>query len=175
MMNTRERYGHYMHMRNQSILRHLLITQGLAGMEVLMDDYGKNGEMCLDEVLELYNGQEERNKNKDMVIYEDSQETEEKPVTVHIERKPVQRRRKGASFAEAGSWFQTICWLNIPVFGFFYVFVLLFGKKTPRHKKNFIIGYIMYKALVWLLAIVLLYWLYKTGIDFINGLLKYVA
>lgn len=141
-----------------------------------MKNYEKNGKMSLEEVLELYNRQEEGEKKENIIIYEgDSQESQEEPGIVHIESRPVQRKRKGVSFAEAGSWFQTICWLNIPVFGFFYIFVLLVRKKTPRHKKNFIIGYIMYKTLVWLLAIVLLYWLYKTGIGFIDGMLKYVA
>ncbi|MCI9078698.1 MAG: hypothetical protein HFH68_07210 [Lachnospiraceae bacterium] len=140
-----------------------------------MDEYGKNSKMSLDEVLELYNRQDGGDEKDDTAIYEDSQEIQEKPLPVNIERKPVHRRRRGASFAEACSWFQTICWLNIPVFGLFYMFVLLIRKKTSRHKKNFIIGYIMYKALVWLLAIVLLYWLYKTGIGFIDGILKYVA
>ncbi len=140
-----------------------------------MDEYGKNGKMSLEEVLEMYDRQEEEDKKEDIAIYEDSQEIPEEPSAVHIERKPVQRRRRGVSFAEAGSWFQTICWLNIPVFGFFYMFVLLIRKKTSRHKKNFIIGYIMYKTLVWLLAIVFLYWLYKTGIGFIDGILQYVT
>lgn len=152
------------------------IRQALPGMEVLMENFGKNGKMSLEEVLELYNGQEEGEKKGDITIYEeDSQELQEEQVPVHIERKPVQRKRKGTRLAEAGSWFQTICWLNIPVFGFFYMFIMLVRKNTPRHKKNFIIGYIMYKVLVWLLAIVLLYWLYKTGINFIDGILKYVT
>ena len=140
-----------------------------------MEEYGKNGKMSLEEVLELYNGQEDEDKKEDHDIPEDSQAAQETQVPVHIERKPVQRKRRGASFAEAGSWFQTICWINIPVFGFFYMLVLLIRKKTSRHKKNFIIGYIMYKALVWLLAIVFLYWLYKTGIGFIDGILQYVT
>ena len=141
-----------------------------------MKNYEKNGKMSLEEVLELYNGQEEGEKKEDVVKHKgDSQELQGEPDPVHIEKRPVKRKRKGVSFAEAGSWFQTICWLNIPVFGFFYILVLLVRKKTPIHKKNFIIGYIMYKTLVWLLAIVLLYWLYKTGIGFIDGMLKYVA
>lgn len=140
-----------------------------------MDEYSKNGKMSLEEVLELYDRQEERDKKEDITIYEDSQEIPEKPYFVNVERKPVRRKREGVSFAEAGSWFQTICWLNIPVFGFFYMFVLLARKKTPGHKKNFIIGYIMYKSLVWLLVIVFLYWLYKTGIGFIDGILQYVT
>lgn len=155
-----------------------------------MDGYNKNsqeGKMSLEDVLELYNGQ----NNNDTIKYnstdlggeitilpeDEKQEIMEMPVpsNVHKRRKIAKTRRRGASFTEASSWFQIICWLNIPVFGFFYMLVLLIRKRTPSHKKNFIIGYIMYKALVWLLAIVLVYWLYKTGLDFIDGMLKYIA
>ena len=108
-----------------------------------MEEYGKNGKMSLEEVLELYNGQEDEDKKEDIAIPEDSQAAQETQVPVHIERKPVQRKRRGASFAEAGSWFQTICWINIPVFGFFYMLVLLIRKKTSRHKKNFFIDGIL--------------------------------
>lgn len=150
----------------------------------------QSGKMSLEEVMELYNGQDIKSQNEDTVNYknidfdnniiipEDDiiQETQEQfytEVPVRAERKPARRRK--ASFAEASSWFQTICWLNIPVFGFFYMLALLIRKKTPAHKKNFIIGYIMYKALVLLLAVVLVYWLYKSGLDFIDGMLKYIT
>lgn len=138
------------------------------------------GKMSLEEVMELYNGQD--NGSYDNGSYKDidfdnniiiPEENVIQEVPVKAERRTARRRK--ASFAEASSWFQTICWLNIPVFGFFYMLALLIRKKTPVHKKNFIIGYIMYKALVWLLAVVLVYWLYKSGLDFIDGMLKYIT
>lgn len=77
--------------------------------------------------------------------------------------------------AEIGRWFQTICWINIPIIGFFYLLVLLINKNTSKHRKDFILGYLLYKLLVWTLAIILAYGLYKMGIDFIDGMLKYVT
>lgn len=77
--------------------------------------------------------------------------------------------------AEVGRWFQTICWLNIPIIGFFYLLVLLISKDTSKHRKDFILGYFLYKLLVWILAILLVYGLYKMGINFIDGMLNYVS
>ncbi len=77
--------------------------------------------------------------------------------------------------AEIGRWFQTICWVNIPIIGFIYLLVLLISKNTSKHRKDFILGYLLYKFLVWTLAIILVYGLYKMGIDFIDGMLEYVA
>lgn len=161
----------------------------------------KEGRMSLDEVLELYNRPEGTDK-KDNNSYNnfalditDIEEHDRKPVRITtpvrvvvpenketeyngkapVISKPAVRRRRKVSLAEASSWFQTICWINIPVFGVIYMFILLIKKSTPGHKKNFIAGYIMYRALVWLLAIVLVYWLYKTGLGFIEGILGYIT
>lgn len=73
-----------------------------------------------------------------------------------------------------GNWFQTCCYINIPIVGFIYVLVLAFRKKTPEEKKYFAKGYLLYKVMVWLLAIVLLYCLYKLGLDFIDGMLSFI-
>ncbi len=79
------------------------------------------------------------------------------------------------NFADIGQWFQTICMLKIPVAGFIYMIVLLASKKTPVEKKSFLWGYFIYKALVWILAIVLIYCLYKVGLDFVDEMLKYIG
>lgn len=141
----------------------------------------QSGRMSLEEVMELYDGQDIQSQNEDnnIIIPEEEiiQQTQNGQIYTEAPVRPErkQTRRRKASFAEASSWFQTICWLNIPVFGFFYMLALLIRRRTPVHKKNFIIGYIMYKALVWLLAAVLVYWLYKSGLDFIDGMLKYIT
>ncbi|MCX4328240.1 MAG: hypothetical protein OSJ45_13275 [Lachnospiraceae bacterium] len=141
----------------------------------------QSGRMSLEEVMELYDGQDIQSQNEDnnIIIPEEEiiQQTQNGQIYTEAPVRPErkQTRRRKASFAEASSWFQTICWLNIPVFGFFYILALLIRRRTPVHKKNFIIGYIMYKALVWLLAAVLVYWLYKSGLDFIDGMLKYIT
>ncbi len=141
----------------------------------------QSGRMSLEEVMELYDGQDIQSQNEDnnIIIPEEEiiQQTQNGQIYTEAPVRPErkQARRRKASFVEASSWFQTICWLNIPVFGFFYMLALLIRRRTPVHKKNFIIGYIMYKALVWLLAAVLVYWLYKSGLDFIDGMLKYIT
>lgn len=171
-----------------------------------MEGYGKNskeGRMSLEEVLELYDRQEDKDTDKkDSDSYNNfslditgTEEPDRKPAritapvravvpeneetgydgNIHAISKPAVKRRSKVSLAEASSWFQTICWLNIPVLGVIYMFILLIRKSTPRHKKNFITGYIMYKILVWLLAIVLAYWLYKTGLGFIEGMMGYIT
>lgn len=85
------------------------------------------------------------------------------------------KRMRLARAGEVGRWFQTICWINIPVIGLLYLLVLLISKNTSKHRKNFILGYLLYKLLVWMLAILLIYCLYKMGIDFIDNMLDYVT
>lgn len=73
-----------------------------------------------------------------------------------------------------GSWFQTFCYMRIPVIGFIYILVMAFSRKTPEYKKEFAKGYLLYKVLVWILAIVLLYCLYKIGLGFVDGMLSFI-
>ena len=77
--------------------------------------------------------------------------------------------------AQISGWFQTICFMNIPVIGVIYLIVMAVRKKTPPDKKNFAIAYIIYKVLVWLLALTLIYCLYKVGLNLIDGILKYAS
>lgn len=79
------------------------------------------------------------------------------------------------SFGRVGQWFQTLCWMNIPVFGFFYMLVLAIRKKTPPQKKSFAIAYILYRILVLLLAVTILFVLYKIGLSFIDEILRYAG
>ena len=90
------------------------------------------------------------------------------------------KRKQGSStkferLSEAGRWFQMICWMKIPVIGFIYMLGLVISRKTPEDKKNFILGYMLYKLLVWTLAIVIAYVLYKAGLSFIDGMLQYIS
>lgn len=84
------------------------------------------------------------------------------------------REKKLESAGRIGGWFQTFCYMRIPVIGFIYILVLAFSKKTPEGKKEFARGYILYKVLVWILAIVLLYCLYKIGLGFVDGMLSFL-
>ena len=90
---------------------------------------------------------------------------------VEKEKKKDERIEK---IGRAGGWFQTICYMNIPIIGFIYVLVLAFSKKTSEERKDFARGYLIYKVLVWILAIVLLYCLYKLGLGFVDGILSFI-
>lgn len=90
------------------------------------------------------------------------------------EQKQNIREMKVKKAGHIGNWFQTFCYMRIPVRGFIYILVMAFSKKTPEYKKEFAKGYILYKILVWILAIVLLYCLYKVGLDFVDGMLSLI-
>ena len=90
------------------------------------------------------------------------------------EQKQNIREMKVKKAGHIGNWFQTFCYMRIPVIGFIYILVMAFSKKTPEYKKEFAKGYILYKILVWILAIVLLYCLYKVGLDFVDGMLSLI-
>ena len=91
------------------------------------------------------------------------------------EQKQNIREMKVKKAGHIGNWFQTFCYMRIPVIGFIYILVMAFSKKTPEYKKEFAKGYILYKILVWILAIVLLYCLYKVGLDFVDGMLSLIS
>ena len=84
------------------------------------------------------------------------------------------REYKLKKAGQVGNWFQTFCYMNIPIAGFIYIIVLAVSKDTPEHKKDFARGYLLYKVLVWVLAIVLLYCLYKLGLGFVEGMLSFI-
>lgn len=77
------------------------------------------------------------------------------------------------SFGRVGQWFQILCFMHIPVFGFFYMLVTAIRKKTPPQKKSFAIAYILYRILVLFLAAVILFILYKVGLSFVEEILRY--
>lgn len=125
----------------------------------------------------------ENNKPADIIIPPGQAESIQLNTKPSKNQKPSGRHTKrkqgsGTKFerpAEVGRWFQTICWLKIPVIGFIYMLGLAISRKTPEDKKNFILGYMLYKLLVWTLAIVIAYVLYKTGLSFIDGMLQYIS
>lgn len=100
-------------------------------------------------------------------------EKEKKP-EISPEVKEQKKNERIEKIGKAGGWFQTICYMNIPIIGFIYVLVLAFSKKTSEERKDFARGYLIYKVLVWILAIVLLYCLYKIGLGFVDGMLSFI-
>lgn len=85
------------------------------------------------------------------------------------------KQKKLVRAGKTGEWFQTICFMRIPIIGFIYIVVLALSKKTPLEKKSFAKAYIIYKVLVWVLAAALLYCLYKVGLNFLDGILQYAS
>ena len=84
-------------------------------------------------------------------------------------------RTKLRRYGEVGQWFLTLCWIRIPIVGFFYMFVLALRKKTPPQKRSFAIAYVLYRFLVMLLAFTILFVLYKVGLSFLDEILRYAG
>lgn len=93
------------------------------------------------------------------------------------QEKPVKAaaHNKFSRAGDVGRWFQTLCIINIPVIGIIYIIIMALRRKTPYERKSFAIAYILYRFLVWILAIAIIYCLYKVGINFIDGILQYAS
>lgn len=119
-------------------------------------------------------GKEKTDAPEEDVLEEKSMETVAQQYAGDVEKKESTREEKIKMAGRIGNWFQTFCYMRIPVIGFIYILVLAFSKKTPESKKEFARGYILYKVLVWILAVVLLYCLYKVGLGFVEGMLSFI-
>ena len=75
--------------------------------------------------------------------------------------------------AAIGKWFQVLCFMNIPVLGFLYMLIRMLRKKTPAEHRYFAAAYLLYRVLVLLLAVTVLYILYRVGLDFVDTILQY--
>lgn len=85
------------------------------------------------------------------------------------------KEEKVSWYGRVGQWFQLLCLTHIPVFGFFYMLVTAFRKNTPPQKKSFAMAYVLYRLLVLLLAITILFIFYRVGLSFLDELLKYAG
>ena len=85
------------------------------------------------------------------------------------------KEEKVSWYGRVGQWFQLLCLTHIPVFGFFYMLVIAFRKNTPPQKKSFAMAYVLYRFLVLLLAITILFIFYRVGLSFLDELLKYAG
>ncbi len=90
------------------------------------------------------------------------------------EAKQQELSKGTGEYASASQWFLCICWLNIPVIGLIYALVLAIYPGTPRDKKNYARGYILYQILVLLLSLTIMYVVYQVGLSFIEEMLSYV-
>lgn len=73
-----------------------------------------------------------------------------------------------------GQWFQTICWMHIPIIGFWYLVIMAIRRKTPKEKKAFAKAYILFRILVLTLALTILYIFYRMGLSFVEQILSYI-
>ena len=64
--------------------------------------------------------------------------------------------------------------MHIPIFGFWYMVVLAVRKRTPVEKKTFARAYVLYRVLVMLLALTILYVFYRMGLSFVEQILAYI-
>lgn len=88
-------------------------------------------------------------------------------------RKSRKEHTSSLRLSKIGTWFQTLCFMNIPVFGFFYMLIKLFQRKLSEEERAFAAAYVIYRLLVLLLAGTILFVLYQIGLDFIDNILKY--
>ena len=102
-------------------------------------------------------------------------EQEKAPAVSEADKPSDAARRKLHFYGEIGQWFQMICFVKIPVFGFLYILILALRRKTPQRKRTFAIAYLLYRILVLLLALTILYILYKVGLGFVDEILRYAG
>lgn len=91
-----------------------------------------------------------------------------------LEEKPDKRTMRLNHWGKVGQWFQTFCWMHIPIFGFWYMVVTALRRKNPEEKRAFAKAYILYRLLVLLLALTILYVFYRMGLSFLEQILAYV-
>ena len=82
--------------------------------------------------------------------------------------KPVRRERPvpdsipgNPEQMSISDWLFTICWIRIPFFGFLYACVVALRRGNNRTKKNYAAAYIIYRLLVLVLTVAVLYVFYK--------------
>jgi hypothetical protein len=74
-------------------------------------------------------------------------------------------RRGTSSVTSVSQWFVTICCLGIPVIGAIYAICIALNSRGDRSKRHFAAAYIIFKILVWILVVVILYVIYKMGLN----------
>ena len=115
--------------------------------------------------------QREKKHQEQLEIRQEKQEKKKKRFSKSFQKAVAFDDAEGVSVSE---WFLSVCWIKIPVIGFIYVLVLALGKKTHPAKKNFARGYLIYRCLVLILSVTVLYVLYQIGLNFIDQMLSFV-
>ena len=110
---------------------------------------------------------------------------QEKEAQNQLHRKEKKKKRFNQAYQNAvafddaegvtvSEWFLSICWIKIPIVGFIYILILALSRKTHQAKKNFARGYLIYRCLVIILSLTILYVLYQVGLSFVDELLSFV-
>ena len=124
-----------------------------------------------------------RNKDKETDAATKAQTPQEKDKETAVDKtteqaqesdKQEEQIEKIQKWGRIGQWFQTFCWMHIPIFGFWYMVVLAVRKRTPEEKKTFARAYVLYRVLVMLLALTILYVFYRMGLSFVEQILAYI-
>ncbi|MEE3393736.1 MAG: hypothetical protein VZR23_08710 [Lachnospiraceae bacterium] len=89
--------------------------------------------------------------------------TSKTPASVLSDTKAA--RRGTSSVTSVSQWFVTICCLGIPVIGAIYAICIALNSRGDRSKRHFAAAYIIFKILVWILVVVILYVIYKMGLN----------
>lgn len=118
----------------------------------------------------------EHNRKKEKPVRQEKSRRREKAV---VREKESSNREKGTArlkkLGSVGHWFQVLCFMHIPVFGFLYMLVKALRKKTPEEERYFAIAYLLYQILILFLALTILYVLYRVGLQFVDGILDYAG
>lgn len=112
-----------------------------------------------------------KRQQKQMEIRQEKQEKKKIKFAGSFQKAVAYDDAEGVSVSE---WFLSVCWIKIPVIGFIYVLVLAISQGTHPAKKNFARGYLIYRCLVLILSLTVLYVLYQVGLSFIDDLLDLV-
>ena len=75
--------------------------------------------------------------------------------------KQEEQIEKLQKWGRIGQWFQTFCCMHV-------------RKRTPEEKKTFARAYVLYRVLVMLLALTILYVFYRMGLSFVEQILAYI-
>lgn len=89
-------------------------------------------------------------------------------------KKSRKKNREQDEETPVSQWFLSICWMKIPLIGFIYAVFLAVYPKAPRDRKRFARGYLIYRAMVDLLSLTVLYIIYQIGLDFVDQLLAFI-
>lgn len=113
--------------------------------------------------------QEERWKRK-----EEKQAKKDQKEQERWERRQEDEAKDVTDKVGVSDWFVTLCLTNIPIINVLYLLFTAIRKQNPQPKRSFAVAYLLYRALVWVLAFTILYILLMMGTDFVDGIMSFL-